>query len=75
MAYDFLKLPGEQMVPRAASSAGVAATGPGKVSWVVVGLIIVGLAVAYYLFGPSKPGPRTEKTPAQGVAPWRHTQL
>ena len=75
MAYDFLKLPGEQMVPRAATTASVTAPGQGKASWVVVGLIIAGLALAYYLFRHSEPQASTEKKPAQGEAPWQPASL
>ena len=75
MPYDFLRLPGEQMVPRAASAPGTAAPGQGKVSWVVIALIIAGLAVAYYLFKQSEAPPPIETTPAQGDASWQAAAL
>jgi len=75
MAYDFLKLPGEQMVPRAASTASATAPGQGKVSWLVVALIVAGLAVGYYLFNRSKAQASTEKAFAQGEAPWQAASL
>jgi len=72
---DSLALPSEQRIAEAPGATGTASTDQAKRAWLVTALVIVGLAVGYYLFNRSKAQASTEKTLAQGEAPWQAATL